>query len=83
MKLSKKAFALTAGILWGIAVFAVTNLLLLTGSEGELISALNNVYFGYSYSFLGSLIGLLWGFVDGFIGGWLFAFIYNLFVKTS
>jgi len=81
MKLNKKAFALSTGILWGIAVFAVTNILLIVGSKGQLVSALDNIYIGYSYSFLGSLIGSVWGFVDGFIAGWIFAFIYNLFVK--
>ena len=83
MQLSKRAFSLTAGILWGVAIFLATNFLLLKGSTGGLISNLGNVYFGYSFSFLGSIIGLIWGFVNGFVAGWLFAFLYNLFVKKS
>lgn len=83
MKLSKKAFGLTTGILWGIAIFIVTNLLILKGSKGQHIMLLSNLYIGYSFSFLGSIIGLIWGFVTGFIAGWLFAFLNNLFAKSS
>jgi len=81
MKLSKKAFALTAGILWGLGIFLVTNFFLIKGAPGQTISLLENFYFGYEFSFLGSLIGLAWGFIYGFIVGWLFAFLNNLFVK--
>jgi len=83
MKLSKKAFGLTAGILWGVAIFIVTNFLLIKGTEGTIISGLRNFYFGYSLSFMGSIIGLIWGFAYGFVAGWLFSFFYNLFIKTS
>lgn len=81
MKLNKKAFGLAAGILWGAAIFLLTNFLLLKGTEGTVITGLRNIYFGYSLSFFGSIIGLIWGFVDGFIGGWLLALLYNRFVK--
>jgi hypothetical protein len=83
MQLSKKAFGLTAGILWGLAAFLVTNYRILTGGTGVFLSNIELFYFGYSYSFLGSIIGLIWGFIYGFIVGWLFAFFYNLFVKKS
>lgn len=83
MELSKKAFGLTAGILWGVAIFLLTIILILKGTEGEHLSRLGTFYFGYRLSFLGSIIGLIWGFVHGFISGWLFAFIHNLFVRTS
>jgi hypothetical protein len=83
MKLDKKAFGLTAGMLWGAAVFLATNILILKGSEGATIISLEHFYLGYSLSFIGSIFGLIWGFVNGFIAGWLFAFVHNLFVKTS
>lgn len=83
MKLSKLAFGLTSGIFAGIAIFLVTNYLLLIGAPGEFVSSLTNFCFGYSYSFLGSILGLIWGFIYGSIAGWVFAFLYNLFVKTS
>jgi len=77
MKLNVKAFALTAGILWGAAVFIATVWLLAMGSGGSTISLLGNFYLGYSFSPLGAVIGLVWGFVDGAICGALFAWLYN------
>jgi len=83
MELNKKAFGLTTGILWGVAIFLLTIILTLKGTEGEHLSRLATFYFGYRLSFIGSIIGLIWGFVHGFICGWIFAFLYNLFVKRS
>jgi len=83
MKLSKKASGLAGGIIWGFIIFAATIFLLLTGSQGQMISRIANIYLGYSFSYLGSLLGLLWGFLNGFIVGWFFAFLYNLFTKDS
>lgn len=83
MKLNKIAFGLTSGIISGAGIFLLTIILLLCGSQGELISSLNNIFIGYTFSCLGSVIGLLWGFVFGFIAGWIFALLYNLFAKKS
>lgn len=83
MKLNKNAFGLATGIICGLAIFLLTNILLIKGGYGEHIVLLRNIFIGYSFGFLGSIIGLLWGFVDGFIGGWIFALLHNLFVKTS
>jgi hypothetical protein len=83
MELNKKAMGFTAGILWGLAIFLLTNFMLIIGAQGEIISDLGNFYLGYTFSFVGSLIGLAWGFVVGFIVGWIFAFLYNLFNKKS
>ena len=83
MKLSKKSFGLASGILWGVSVFALTNILLLKGSEGTVIIGLKNIYIGYNLSFLGSIIGLIWGFVNGFAAGWLLALLNNFFVSSS
>jgi len=82
MKLNAKALALSAGILWGLMIFLLTNISLLRGGEGEHLSRLAQFYIGYSFSFLGSLIGLVWGFVTMFIVGWVFALLYNKFLST-
>jgi hypothetical protein len=79
MKLNAKALALSAGIIWGLLIFLLTNISLLRGGEGEHLSRLSQFYIGYSFSFLGSLIGLVWGFVTMFIAGWVFAWLYNKF----
>jgi hypothetical protein len=77
MKLNIKAFGLTCGILWGLAVLLSTYWIIISCSPGNTLALLNKFYFGYSVSWLGGIIGLIWGFVDGFIGGALFAWLYN------
>ena len=77
MLLNVKAFALTAGILWGVAVFLTTLWLIALGYQGGLVRVLDHVYFGYSFSLVGALVGLAWGFVDGLVGGAAFAWLYN------
>ncbi len=81
MKLSIKAFAFTAAILWGLAVFLVTVWYLIMGFEGETLQKIHHIYLGYSVSWGGAFIGLVWGFVDGLIGGALFAWLYNKLAK--
>lgn len=83
MKINKAALGLSLGILWGLAIFLLTNFRLLTGGGGGMLKRLGIVYFGYTYSFFGSLIGLFWGFIDGFIAGWILALLYNFFVKDK
>ncbi|MDP2883647.1 MAG: bacteriophage holin [Ignavibacteria bacterium] len=83
MKLNKNAFALALGIVWGMIVFLVTNMILLRGGTGEHLSRLSQIYVGYTVSLLGSIIGLLWGFVTMFIAGWIVAWLYNRFSEPS
>ena len=83
MKLNKKAFGLTLGLLWALAIFLVTNYILLMSGRGEMLSTFGNFYPGFSISFFGSIIGLIWGFVYGFVSGWIFALLYNYFAKTD
>jgi len=82
MKLNVKAYALTCGILWGLAVLLGTWWLLIWNSPGAIISKLSAFYIGYSYSWGGAVIGLLWGFVDGLIVGAIFAWLYNKIAKA-
>lgn len=83
MKLNTRAFALTAGILWGLTIFISTIWLLIIGSQGNTISKLSYFYFGYSFSFGGAFIGLIWGFIDGLICGFIFAWLYNRLVPKE
>lgn len=81
MKLNIKALALTAGILWGAAVFLAAWWIQLTGHVGGDPTLLERIYLGYAFTPLGSVIGLVWGFVDGLIGGALFAWLYNTLAR--
>jgi hypothetical protein len=83
MKLNARAFALSAGIIWGVIIFLVTNINLLRGGKGEFLSHLSQIYVGYSCSFGGSLIGLIWGFVTMFVAAWVFAFLYNTLLRPG
>ncbi len=77
MKLNIKAFALTAGIFWGLGLFFITWwILFLEGSEPDALM-FARLYPGYSISPAGSCIGFAWAFFDGLIGGALFSWIYN------
>jgi hypothetical protein len=83
MKFNIKAFALTCGILWGLAVMLATWWLLIFDSAGQTISKLGVFYIGYTYSWFGGVIGLIWGFVDGLISGAIFAWLYNLLAGSK
>ena len=81
MILSRRALGTAIGLVWGLSVMVSTWILLLRGNSGEIISQLSDFYFGYSFTWAGSIIGFLWGFVDGFIGGFLIAWFYNIVYK--
>lgn len=78
MKFNIRAFALTCGIVWGIALFLLTWwIIAFDGATGE-ATLIGSIYRGYTISPQGSFIGLAWGFFDGLIGGAIFAWLYNL-----
>jgi uncharacterized membrane protein len=81
MKINIKAFALSTGILGGLAVFLLTVWFLIMGYSGDLLAKLGSVYLGYSVSWIGAFVGLIYGFIDGLIGGALLGFIYNKFAE--
>ena len=81
MELNKRNFGLALGLVWGFGVMLGTWWLMWMGSPGDTISKLGGFYWGYSFSFGGSIIGFLWGFVDGFVLGFLIAWFYNMFGK--
>ncbi len=77
MKLNVKAFAMTAALVWGIGLFALTWwIILFDGSTGE-ISLIGRLYRGYTISPIGSVIGFAYGFLDALVGGAVFAWLYN------
>ena len=79
MKLSVKALALSAGILWGAAVFLVgIGHLIWPGYGTAMLELAASVYPGYSVGGFGSvIIGTLYAMVDGAIAGAVFAWLYN------
>jgi ABC-type transport system involved in cytochrome c biogenesis permease subunit len=77
-----KAFAVAAGILWGVLLFALTLLEAARGA-GHTLWLLSAVYLGYSVTYPGSVVGLVYGFVSGALIGAAFCWLYNRFAGTS
>lgn len=78
MKLNVRAFALTAGIVWGIGLCCLTWwVMLFDGATGE-ATIVGRIYRGYTISPIGSVVGLAWALGDGLVGGAVFAWLYNL-----
>lgn len=81
-KLDRFALGLSTGIVSGLLLFLATLVLVLKGGEviGPTLGLLEQFFFGYSVTLLGSLVGLAYGFGIGFVAGWSFAFIRNVTV---
>ncbi len=82
-RLDRTALGISIGTLCGLAVFLMTNFLILKGGEhvGQNLQLLSQYFIGYSVTFPGSLIGLIYGFGFGFILGWSTAFLRNLLIS--
>lgn len=77
MKLNTKAFALAAGVVWGVNWFILTWWMILFEGITHEVTLLGRWYRGFTVSPLGSLVALGYGFVDGFLIGLLVAWLYN------
>ena len=81
MKLSVKAFGITAALAWGGAILITGIFFLISPPYGEhFLLTISSVYPGYhaSGSFLDVLAGTGYGLIDGGICGCIFAWLYNL-----
>ncbi len=76
-RLSVRAFAMTAGLLWGAALFFMTWWVIALNENATVLNWLSAFYRGYDVSPVGSLIGLAWALPDGAICGAFFAWLYN------
>lgn len=77
--LNAKAFALSAGILWGLVIFVTTLMSTTTGFGRALLETYGSVHPGYSISIAGAFVGLVYSFVCAAIGAYIFAWLYNRF----
>ncbi len=77
------ALGITVGILFGTGIFFITNFLILRGGNppGPALSRLNQYFFGYTVTFIGSFIGLFYGFITGFVMGWFIALLRNFVIS--
>ncbi|HEX7042857.1 MAG TPA: hypothetical protein VF189_06400 [Patescibacteria group bacterium] len=78
MKLNTKKVALTAGVVWGGAMFVTTLLSVYTGGYASaFLNGIASIYPGYSISLSGSIVGLIYGFLDASIGVYIVVWIYK------
>ena len=86
MKLSIKAFAITASIIWGFAIMMVGIANFIWPSYGvAFLSLVSSIYPGYETGtgVSGIVIGTLYGLVDAGIAGLIFAWLYNLLADNT
>jgi hypothetical protein len=70
-------FGIAGGIVWGISMFILTLLAVITGYSQDFLTVLSSLYPGYTISWLGSILGLVYGFIDAFFFLFFLAWIYN------
>ena len=75
--ISVRACGLTAGIFGAVTMFFLAWWLILTGNAEGPTTLFERIYYGYSFTPMGSVIGAAWGFVDWGIAGAIFAWLYN------
>ncbi len=75
-KFNVLAFALSAGIIWGVGLFFLA-ILGMYGIADQIVEHLADGYLGLAIGWQGAFIGLAWGFCDAFVGAALFALLYN------
>ena len=79
--MSIRALALTAGIFGAATMFFLAWWLILTGNAEGPTTLFERIYYGYSFTPMGSVIGAVWGFFDWGIAGAIFAWLYNKIKK--
>jgi hypothetical protein len=85
MRLSIKALAITAALLWGGALlFAGLINLAAPSYAAEYLKLMSSIYAGYhaSRTVVDLLVGFAYALVDGALGGLLFGWLYNLFAGS-
>ena len=79
IRLNGNVLGFVIGAVFAISIFVATNWLVLKGGDvvGPHMGLLDQFYWGYSVSFLGSLIGAAYAFVTGYIVGLFIGGVYN------
>ncbi len=82
-KIDGVALGISLGVLFGLIVFAATNILIFKGGDivGPNLALLGQYFVGYDVTFSGSLVGLGYGLLFGFVLGWLIAGLRNFVVS--
>ena len=86
LRLNGNVLGFVLGSVLALALFVATNWLVIKGGEvvGPHMRLLDQFYWGYSVTFLGSFIGAAYAFVTGYAAGLFIGWIYNgvLFLRS-
>ena len=86
VRLNGNVLGFVMGSVFALAMFVATNWLVLKGGEvvGPHMRLLDQFYWGYTVTFLGSFVGAAYAFATGYVAGLFIGWIYNgvLFLKT-
>ena len=79
VRVNARAWGIAFGLLFGLALFVATNVLVLKGGEnvGQHLGLLRHFFPGYRVTFGGSLIGFVYAFVLGNAAGRLGGVVYT------
>ncbi len=85
LRLNALVQGVVTGLIFGLALFIITNWLILKGGEvvGPHLALLGHFFIGYRVTFVGSLIGCAYGMVVGFLIGYVVASLYNWLVDIK
>lgn len=84
MKLSIKGLAISAALVWGVALLILGSAnLMFSGYGAGFLEVISSVYPGYQpgAGISSVIIGSLYGVVDAGIGAAIFAWVYNYFAE--
>ena len=82
LRLNGRILGIAFGLVAGFVIFVATNWLVMKGGDvvGPHLGLLDQFFFGYSVTFVGSFIGMAYGFIAGYVSGWIIAWVYNRIV---
>lgn len=83
-RLHVQGTGLAFGLLFGLALFAATNVLILKGGEqvGPHLALLGAYFPGYRVTVFGSVVGFVYAFVIGYASGRTLAMLYNWITRA-
>jgi hypothetical protein len=79
LRLNGRAWGIALGALFGLGLFAATNVLVIRGGPGvgTHLRLLSTYFPFYDVTFVGSLIGFVYAFVVGYATGRIVCAVYN------
>ncbi len=72
---------LTLGIVWGVALFAMSSMGIATGAN-TFVGLIFKQYISMPTAMAGGIFSLVYGFIDGFFGGLIIGSLYNFINKN-